>query len=347
MAALRVGVVGLGVMGSHHARVVRELDGVELAGVVETAPERAASIDAPVYRSVAELIEAGVDAAVVAVPTTLHESTALELADAGVHALVEKPIAADLDEARRMADAFRRNGLVGAVGHIERFNPALQNLRSRVEAGELGSVYQIATRRQGPFPIRIADVGVIKDLATHDIDLTSWLAQSPFRAVHANTSRRSGRPHEDMVAFNGRLDDGIITNHLVNWLSPMKERITVVTGERGAFVADTLSGDLTYYENGTDATEWDAVSNFRGVAEGSVIRFALKKREPLRIEHEAFRDAILHGRPGIVTMDEGLTTLAVAEAVMRSADEQREIEVDPDTLPSALAGRLAGNGSGR
>ena len=345
MAALRVGVVGLGVMGSNHARVVHELEGVELVGVVETSPERAAAANVPVFSSVAALIDAGVDAAVVAVPTTLHEAAALELADAGIHTLVEKPIAADLGQARRMADAFRGKGLVGAVGHIERFNPALQNLRSRVAAGELGSVYQIATRRQGPFPVRIADVGVIKDLATHDIDLTSWLAQSPFRTVHANTSRRSGRPHEDMVAFNGRLDDGIITNHLVNWLSPMKERITVVTGERGAFVADTLSGDLTYYENGTDATEWDAVSNFRGVAEGSVVRFALKKREPLRIEHEAFRDAILDGRPGIVTMDEGLTTLAVAESVMRSAAEQREVEIDAENLPSALANRGAANGA--
>jgi predicted dehydrogenase len=227
-----------------------------------------------------------------------------------------------------MTDAFRSRGLVGAVGHIERFNPALQALRQRLEAGELGEVYQIATRRQGPFPVRIADVGVIKDLATHDIDLTSWLAQSPFRSVHANTSRRSGRPHEDLVAFNGRLGDGTITNHLVNWMSPMKERITVVTGESGVFVADTLSGDLTFYENGTDATEWDAVSAFRGVAEGSVIRFALKKREPLRIEHEAFRDAILHDRPGIVTMEQGLATLAVAEAVMRSAADQREVVID-------------------
>lgn len=237
-----------------------------------------------------------------------------------------------------MADAFRTRGLVGAVGHIERFNPALQSLRERLEAGELGDVYQIATRRQGPFPARIADVGVIKDLATHDIDLTSWLAQSPFESVHANTSRRSGRPHEDMVAFNGRLGDGIITNHLVNWMSPMKERVTVVTGESGAFIADTLSGDLTFYENGTDATEWDAVSAFRGVAEGSVIRFALKKREPLRIEHEAFRDAILHDRPGVVTMEQGLATLAVAEAVMRSAGEGREVPVDAVTGPSGSNG---------
>lgn len=329
MAVLRYGVIGLGVMGRNHARVIREIDGAELVGIVDPFAVDGETLDVPVHAELDALLETGVDAAVVAVPTTMHEEVALRLAEAGVHALVEKPIAADVAGARRMADAFRSRSLVGAVGHIERFNPALQSLRHRLEEGELGAVYQIATRRQGPFPVRIADVGVIKDLATHDIDLTSWLAQSPYRAVSANTSRRSGRPHEDMVAFNGRLDDGIITNHLVNWLSPMKERVTVVTGEFGAFVADTLSGDLTFYENGTDATEWDAVSAFRGVAEGSVIRYALKKREPLRIEHEAFRDAIVDGRPGIVTMDEGLATLAVAEAVVQSAADEREITIEP------------------
>ena len=331
MAALRYGVIGLGVMGRNHARVIRELDGVELAGVVDPFAAEGDIPGVPIHAALDALLASGIDAAVVAVPTTAHEEVALRLADAGVHVLVEKPIAADVEEGRRMAEAFRSRGLVGAVGHIERFNPALQSLRERLEAGELGDVYQIATRRQGPFPARIADVGVIKDLATHDIDLTSWLAQSPFESVHANTSRRSGRPHEDLVAFNGRLGDGIITNHLVNWMSPMKERVTVVTGESGAFIADTLSGDLTFYENGTDATEWDAVSAFRGVAEGSVIRYALKKREPLRIEHEAFRDAILHDRPGVVTMEQGLATLAVAEAVMRSAGEGREVVVDPVT----------------
>ena len=329
MANLRAGLIGLGMMGRHHARVLGSLEGVDLVAVADPGGDvHGVSGGRPVLASVEELIETGIDYCMVAVPTIHHEEVGLALAKAGVHTIIEKPLAQDTPSARRLADAFTAQGLVGAVGHIERYNPALQQARARLETGELGEVYQVQTRRQGPFPARIADVGVVKDLGTHDIDLTSWLAQSPFRSVHANTSRRSGRPHEDLVAFNGRLGDGTITNHLVNWMSPMKERITVVTGESGAFVADTLSGDLTFYENGTDATAWDAVSAFRGVAEGSVIRFALKKREPLRIEHEAFRDAILHDRPGIVTMEQGLATLAVAEAVMRSAADQREVVID-------------------
>jgi predicted dehydrogenase len=159
----------------------------------------------------------------------------------------------------------------------------------------------------------------VKDLATHDIDLSAWLAQSPFATVSAHTTVRSGREHEDMVSFTGRLANDVITSHLVNWLSPMKERVTVVTGERGAFVADTLTGDLTFYENGTVATEWDSVAAFRGVSEGAVTRFALAKREPLRLEHEAFRDAVLGVRNDIVTLRDGLRTIAVAEAVLESA----------------------------
>ena len=328
MAELRIGLVGLGMMGRHHARVIRETDGVVLAGVADAMgdPHRVAG-DLEVSNSVEDLISAGIDAAVVAVPTVFHEDLALRLADAGVHTLVEKPISGDVESSARIVEAFESRGLVGAVGHIERFNPALQNMRQRIEAGELGDVYQIATRRQGPFPSRIADVGVVKDLATHDIDLTSWLAQSPFATVSAHTALRSGREFEDMVSFTARLKNHVITNHLVNWLSPMKERVTVVTGERGAFVADTISSDLTFFENGTVATEWESVMAFRGVSEGSMLRYAFAKREPLRLEHEAFRDAILGLGGNIVTMREGLQNVRVAEAVLLSALQSRTVNV--------------------
>ena len=151
-----------------------------------------------------------------------------------MHALIEKPLARTSTAPPRSPRRSRRAGLVGAVGHIERYNPALQSLRARLEDGELGEVYQVVTRRQGPFPARIADVGVVKDLATHDIDLTAWVTSSRYASVSARTASSSGREHEDLVAVVGTLGDGTVTNHLVNWLSPMKERVTVVTGERGA-----------------------------------------------------------------------------------------------------------------
>ena len=328
---LRAGLVGLGMMGRHHARVLSSLEGVELVAVCDPMgdPHKAAG-DRTVLNTVKELIDAGIDYAMIAAPTAFHEELALELAAAGIHAMVEKPLAIDTQSAEKITAAFKAKGLVGAVGHIERYNPALQQLRMRLEKGELGDVYQIATRRQGPFPARIADVGVIKDLATHDIDLTAWVAGSAYTSISARTAHKSGRPHEDLVAATGLLANGIITSHLVNWLTPFKERLTIVTGERGTLVADTLTADLTLYTNASIATQWDSVSAFRGVSEGEVVRYAFAKKEPLLVEHESFRDAVL-GLPGatqmIVSMEQGLATVAVAQAMIESADKKVTINL--------------------
>ena len=317
---LRAGLLGVGMMGRHHARVLRELPGVELVAIADPGGDpHGVAGRLPILPDIDALIAAGIDIAVVAVPTRFHEEAALKLAEAGIHTLVEKPIADTVEAGQRMVDAFAAKGLVGAVGHLERFNPALQELRRRLEAGDLGDVYQIATRRQGPFPARIADVGVGKDLASHDIDLTAWVAQSEYRTVFAQTAHKSGREYEDMVTATGRLANGTVVSHLVNWLSPMKERVTIVTGERGAFVADTSTGDLTFYANGTIPLEWESVSSFRGVSEGDVIRYAFAKREPLRVEHEHFRDAVLGEQTDVVTMEQGLRTLAVVEGMLASA----------------------------
>ena len=318
-------------MGRHHARVLSSLEGVELVAVCDPMgdPHKAAG-DRTVLNTVKELIDAGIDYAMIAAPTAFHEELALELAAAGIHAMVEKPLAIDTQSAEKITAAFKAKGLVGAVGHIERYNPALQQLRMRLEKGELGDVYQIATRRQGPFPARIADVGVIKDLATHDIDLTAWVAGSAYTSISARTAHKSGRPHEDLVAATGLLANGIITSHLVNWLTPFKERLTIVTGERGTLVADTLTADLTLYTNASVATQWDSVSAFRGVSEGEVVRYAFAKKEPLLVEHESFRDAVL-GLPGatqmIVSMEQGLATVAVAQAMIESADKKVTINL--------------------
>lgn len=324
MGDLRVGLIGLGAMGRHHARVVRETSGLDLVAVADPYGDiHGVAGRLTALENVTQLIDAGIDAAVCAVPTAQHEEVALALAEAGVHTLIEKPIAHSVAAGERLLEAFTSRGLVGAVGHVERYNPALQSLRSRMANGDLGEIYQIATRRQGPFPSRIADVGVVKDLATHDIDLTMWLARSSYSELDAQITTRSGREHEDMVAATGRLANGVITNHLVNWLSPMKERVTVVTGEKGAFVADTLTADLTFHGNGVIDTEWDSVANFRGVSEGDVTRFAISKPEPLRTEHECFRDAVRGVGSGIVTLAEGLETLRTAEWLIASGTPAR------------------------
>jgi UDP-N-acetylglucosamine 3-dehydrogenase len=329
MVNLRAGLIGLGMMGRHHGRVLASLEGVDLVGVADEGGDpHGVAGGRPLVQDIEELIRLGLDYCVVAVPTIYHEQVALALADAGIHALIEKPVTHDTPSARRVADAFARKGLVGGVGHIERYNPALQSARVRLEAGELGTVYQVTTRRQGPFPARIADVGVIKDLATHDIDLTAWVTQQPFVSVAARTAFRSGREYEDLVSITGQLADGTVTNHLVNWLSPLKERVTVITGERGAFVADTLTADLTFFANGSIKVTRDDIAAFRGVSEGDMIRFAIAKPEALRVEHENFRDAVLGRDADIVTLQQGMTTVAVAEAAIESARTGETIALD-------------------
>lgn len=316
---LRAGLIGLGAMGRNHARVLSGLDGVELVGIVDPAGDASGILRAPILPDLDALLALDIDYAVVACPTALHERIGLELAANGVCALIEKPLAQSVEAAVRLVDAFEAAGLVAGVGHIERYNPALQSLRTRLETGELGEVFQVVTRRQGPFPHRIADVGVVMDLATHDIDLTSWVTGQEYTSVSARTVSRSGRPHEDMVAVVGQLADGTMVNHLVNWLSPLKERSTVITGDRGCFVADTLTADLTFYANGAIDTEWEALRAFRGVAEGDMVRYAIPKREPLLVEHERFRDAVEGKESDIVTLRQGLRTVEVAGVVLESA----------------------------
>lgn len=320
MAALRAGLVGVGSMGRHHARVIRETEGMDLVAIADPGGDKfGVAKNLELLPDVESLIEVGIDTAMVAVPTIYHEEVALKLAAAGVHTMVEKPIAHDVAAGRRVADAFAGTDLVGAVGYVERCNPAIIALKQKLDEGILGDIYQIQTRRQGPFPARIADVGVVKDLATHDVDLASYIASASYSNVSARTTNRTGRELEDMVIVSGELDNGVIVNHVVNWLSPFKERMTLVTGERGALLADTLHNDLTFYENGTEPTQWDLVAQFRGVSEGQSIRYAIAKREPLKVEQERFRDKVNGVSDEIVTMEQGVHTLEVVQAILDSA----------------------------
>lgn len=314
MESIKVGVIGLGSMGRHHVRNVRQTPGIELTAIADPAGDKfGVAGDLEVLPNVEALIEAGIEAAVVAVPTAFHPEVGMKLAQAGIPALIEKPLAPTAEEGERLREAFSATGTLAAVGYVERCNPALLELRRRLDAGQLGEVFQIATRRQGPFPVRIADVGVIKDLATHDVDLTAWLGNSPYAEILAESARTSGRKYEDFVLATGKLENGILVNHIVNWFSPFKERMTTVTGEKGTLVADTMNSTLTFYENGTKDVQWDQIAAVRGVSVGEVTQYALEQREPLRVEHENFRDALRGDTKGIVSIDEALATLRVLE----------------------------------
>ncbi|HEY3019165.1 MAG TPA: Gfo/Idh/MocA family oxidoreductase, partial [Solirubrobacteraceae bacterium] len=207
-------------------------------------------------------------------------------------------------------------------------NPALLELRHRVGAGQLGEVFLVATERVGPFPDRVRDVGVVKDLATHDLDLVGWLSDSRVESVAAHTAHKMGREHEDLVVVNGRVASGLVFSATVDWLTPTKTRRTRILGERGMLLADTLTADLTFFANGDVTSEWGAAQALKGVSEGDATRYALSRREPLLVELEAFC-ALLRGEPGppVVSLDEGLATVICAESVLRSAATGETVRV--------------------
>ena len=318
---LRMGLIGLGMMGRHHARLLSRLDGVEFIGACDPLGDpHDALLRGAWFESFDELLGTGIDAAVVATPTEDHEGVAMRLADSGVHMLVEKPVAPSVTAAERMQKAFADAGLTAAVGHVERFNPALQELRKRLNEGQLGRVFSIATERVGPFPDRVRDISVVRDLASHDIDLIRWLSGSDFDVVFGQTSHKMDRRHEDLVVGVGRLTDGTVISITVNWLTPTKKRSVTVLGERGALVADMISSDLTFFTNADVPSRWDAIAQLRGVSEGDVVRYALVKREPLKMELETFRDAVL-GEPEaqIVSLEDGIEVLRVADRLLEMA----------------------------
>ena len=328
MPKLRTAIIGLGMMGTNHARVLSNLESVELVAVAD--PQGNAQKVLPqikVLNSVDEVIKRGVDYCVISAPTAFHEEIALQLIASKIHFLVEKPIADTYASAVKIRDEAKSAKVIGAVGHIERFNSALQEARKRVLAGELGTIYQVATRRQGPFPSRISDVGVVKDLATHDIDLTSWITGKKYLQVSANAAFRSGREHEDLISVSGLLEDSIVVSHLVNWLSPLKERKIIITGEKGTFVADTLRADLTFYENGKIEISQTELAHFRGVTQGDVHILAFEKPEPLIVEHQNFRDAVLGKPSNIVSLEEGTATVKIADAIIESYTNKSLVKI--------------------
>jgi len=275
---LRAGVIGLGMMGRAHVRVWDEMvEGVELVAVADT--DAGALLEATQGREARPYADAGamlaaeeLDLVSVVVPTSLHLPTTLAALGAGSHVLVEKPIAATRGEAEEMIGAARRAGRMLTVGHIERFNPAIRELRRRLAAGELGRIFEIRATRLGPFPARIRDVGVVVDLAPHDLDVMRYLLGSDPIRLYAETEQRIHTDHEDLFVGLLKFANGAVGVLDINWLTPTKQRTLTVTGERGMYTADYLAQQLVFYPNpAADGS----------VEEGKRIEREIERREPL------------------------------------------------------------------
>jgi predicted dehydrogenase len=328
---LRAGVVGLGMMGRNHVRVWDEaVDGVELAAVADPDPQalRRATQGRSLrgYPDAAAMFaEGGLDLVSVVAPTSDHLPIVLEALAAGVHVLVEKPIAATRDEAERMIAAAAEAGRILTVGHIERFNPAVRELRRRLAAGELGRIFEVHATRLGPFPARIRDVGVVVDLAPHDLDVMRYLLGSDPVRLYAETEQRIHTDHEDLFVGIMKFANGAVGVLDINWLTPTKKRTLSVTGERGMYVADYLTQDLVFYANPADAS----------VAEGEVVRRHVERREPLAVELDEFARAVREGGPPPVDPREAMVALLLARTMVEAA--RRGTAISGPELEAVLA----------
>jgi UDP-N-acetylglucosamine 3-dehydrogenase len=299
-APLKLGVAGAGVMGRNHARVAAEMREFDLAAVFDadavTAEGVAAAYGAKPFTTAADFVASGLEAAVVAAPNRFHAELGVALLNAGVHVLVEKPIAATVKDAQSLIDAAKANDRVLMVGQVERFNPAVEAVK-RAIAGE--EVISIQITRVGPFPPRMGDVGVVIDLAVHDIDIIRHLTDSEIVEVQPQLARTKAE-REDTALLQFRLANGTIAHITTNWVTPYKTR-TLQVATKGKFVvADLMTRQVTEYFG----QQPDGSYSTRGVMSWPA--------EPLKKELEAFAHAIRTGETPAVTGEDGLRNLEVA-----------------------------------
>ncbi|HEV3101377.1 MAG TPA: Gfo/Idh/MocA family oxidoreductase [Candidatus Dormibacteraeota bacterium] len=334
---IRIGVVGLGVMGRSHARVLDEVDQADLVAVcdpTEDAMAWARKRRLVGYRSFEELFDREkLDAVTIAVPTRFHLEVGLAAIERGLDVLMEKPIATDLDEAQQLVAAAKKRGTMLAIGHVERFNPAVRELKKRLDVGEVGRIFQVHSRRQGPFPSRIRDVGAVIDLATHDLDVMRYLLGVDVVRLYAETERRIHTEHEDMLNALLRFDNGAVGVMQVNWLTPTKIRELSVLGERGMLHLNYLTQDLTFYENSIATGSDLPLSLLTGVSEGTLLRHIVDRAEPLRVELESFLASVASKTPPEVGSEDGLKALSLALDLIRSANEGRVLDLARRAAP--------------
>ncbi|MEJ5309069.1 MAG: Gfo/Idh/MocA family oxidoreductase [Anaerolineae bacterium] len=330
---LKAAVIGVGAMGRNHVRVYTEIAQTKLVGVADANPQTGQQVAArhgiPAYADYRELLEREKpDVVTVAVPTCDHREVAQTAMAAGADVLVEKPIAATVEEAQALIACAQTLGRRLMVGHIVRFSPAIQALKEHLAAGELGKIFQIVCRRVGPFPPRVRDVGVVVDLAPHDLDVMRFISGAEPTRVFAETEQRIHTEHEDLMTALLRFDNEMTGVLDINWLTPQKVREVTVLGEQGMFRADDLTQDLFFHENSeANGMAWGHLSILKGVSEGRMVRYPIQRYEPLRAELEAFASAVLNDTPVPVSGADGLAALRLALAVVESGKTHQVIAV--------------------
>lgn len=321
---LRAGLIGAGAMGRNHLRVLAELPGVETTVVVDPVAT-SAELGVPVVTDLGEAA-ARMDLAILAAPSELHELLGLQLARLGVPTLIEKPLATTSTGAARLVAAFERAGVPAAVGHIERFNPVVDTVRTHLPI--IGTVLAASTVRIGPLPARPMSVGVVPDLLVHDIDLVCWLLGAEYATVTACALTDPGRPCEDEVRVAARLQclreagasetpdtcmDHVAVDQHAGRRSERKDRSLRFVGERGTLDADLIEQSVVLRS-----------------ADGSERALPVRRGQPLAGELAAWCETVRTGRPHpvLATLADGLQAVEVAEAVLASAAAGGPIDLE-------------------
>lgn len=319
---MNAGVIGVGNMGRHHARNYAEIPGVSLVAISDVdskiGKEIAAKFKCQYYENYKDLLKnEKLDLVTIAVPTKLHKKVALDCIAAGVHILIEKPIALTVKDAKEVVSLARAKNVKFTVGHIERFNPAVLKLKEMIDSGKLGEIISVATFRLGPLPPQIKDVNVVVDIGVHDIDIMNWFFGRLPRKIIAQGGKALLKNHEDHVeAF---LDygsgSGVVT---ANWITPLKVRKLTVSGKKAYVELNYITQELNFYESKVMATYddfGDFLIKFGDSQDKKTI--AVNNIEPLKAEIKSFIKAIKeNGRPA-VTAREAIDALDIACRVDR------------------------------
>lgn len=329
MSVLKTAVIGVGWIGTSHARILSENDRVKLKAVCDTDLDRARKIadryNINYYQDYSEMFQKeDLDAVIIATPPETHKKIAIDAINQNLNILLEKPIATTIEDAQKIAETAINKGIKIMVGHTERFNPAVRKLKELLEENKLGKIYKIDIRRVGPFPERISDVGVVIDLAVHDIDVINYLFSPKIANVYAETMKMLHPKHEDLLTAIIRFDNGVQAVLNINWLTPYKTRKLSIIGEKGRLMVNYLTQEVIFQENSyysSITTNNPNNPNNKGMAEGNMTKILIDKKEPLQSEIEAFVDYILKNTSPPITLKDSLDALNLANHIIKVSNK--------------------------
>ncbi|MCU0850990.1 MAG: Gfo/Idh/MocA family oxidoreductase [Candidatus Thermoplasmatota archaeon] len=326
---LQIGVIGLGSMGKNHARVCSEINTIRLAGIsdidITTVNALSDRFHTKSYQNHKEMLQE-IDAAIIATPTNTHYKIAMDLLDQGKHVLVEKPICETVQKADEMVKKAKKEDLILAVGHIERYNPVVRFIKESLDSKKLGELISLASKRVSSFPGRIKDVGVVFDFGIHDIDVMRYIAGEVTSVYARAGSFNKNITHEDHANLIVNFESGVSGTIEVNWLTPVKIRKLFLTCSESFVEADYIDQSITM--SSSSFRNIDEMNLYNVPIQYNINNISLEKKEPLRNEIMDFIQAVEHKTKPLVTGEDGLQALKIAEAATKSYKTGKEVKIE-------------------